>query len=273
MGVQRLRSRYDVRLIALRFLWFLCLAGPSACGPDGAGRPSGATVAASQAAPRAGTPLLSSVVTPAEAPGQWIRPAGDLSSTRYSELEEITAERVGALTVKASFATGNAKGHEAAPLVVGSTMYLVTPYPNVLFAFDLAQPSVPVKWKFSPAPLPASQGVACCDVVNRGAAYADGVVVFNTLDNRTIAVDATTGIQRWATRLGDIRMGETMTMAPLIVKDKVLVGNSGGELGVRGWLTALNLGTGAIVWRAYSTGPDKDVLIGGRFKPFYPTDR
>jgi alcohol dehydrogenase (cytochrome c) len=109
-------------------------------------------------------------------------------------------------------------------------------------------------------------------VVNRGAAFADGKVVFNTLDNQTIAVDADTGKEVWKIKLGDINLGETMTMAPLIVKDKVLVGNSGGEMGVRGWLTALDLKTGKIVWRAYSTGPDKDVLIGMDFKPPYAAD-
>ncbi len=203
----------------------------------------------------------------------WVRPAGDFSSTRYSPLADIDAGSVHALGVTATFETGNARGHEAAPLVVGDTMYVVTPYPNDLFALDLTRPSLPVKWKYSPGTLPAAQGVACCDVVNRGAAYADGLVVFNTLDNRTVAVDARTGRARWITTLGDIRTGETMTMAPLIVKGKVLVGNSGGELGVRGWLTALDLATGAIAWRAWSTGPDHDVLIGSRFKPFYPTDR
>src|SRR5919197_669411 len=96
--------------------------------------------------------------------------------------------------------------------------------------------------------LAAAKGVACCDVVNRGAAYADGRVVFNTLDAYTVAVDARTGRELWKTKLGDITRGETMTMAPLIVRDRVLVGNSGGELGVRGWLTALDLPTGAIAW-------------------------
>src|SRR5206468_598408 len=74
-------------------------------------------------------------------------------------------------------------------------------------------------------------------------------------------------------RLGDINRGETMTMAPLVVKGKVLVGDSGGEMGVRGWLTALDAATGRTVWRAYSTGPDKDVLIGPAFHPFYPQER
>src|SRR5205807_8220834 len=97
--------------------------------------------------------------------------------------------------------------------------------------------------------------------------------IINTLDNHTIALDAATGRELWNTTLGDINKGQTMTMAPFVVKDKVLVGNSGGELGVRGWLTALDLGSGKIVWRADSTGPDADVLLGASFKPFYPMDR
>ena len=86
-----------------------------------------------------------------------------------------------------------------------------------------------MKWKYEPKPEPAAQGVACCDVVNRGAAYSNGRIYFNTLDNNTIAVDAETGKELWRTKLGDINRGETITMAPLVVKDKVLVGNSGGE--------------------------------------------
>ncbi len=152
-------------------------------------------------------------------------------------------------------------------------MFIVTPFPNDVFALDLTRDGAPLKWKYEPKPLAAAQGVACCDVVNRGAAYENGLLVFNTLDNRTIALDATTGKERWVTSLGDINSGQTITMAPLIAKGKVLVGNSGGEMGVRGWLTALDLETGKIAWRGYSTGPDRDVLIGPRFKPFYKADR
>ena len=86
-------------------------------------------------------------------------------------------------------------------------------------------------------------------------------------------MDAATGKEIWKTQVGDIHKGESITMAPLVVKGKVLVGNSGGEFGVRGWLTALDANTGAIAWRAYATGPDADVLIGARFKPFYAGDR
>jgi alcohol dehydrogenase (cytochrome c) len=116
-------------------------------------------------------------------------------------------------------------------------------------------------------------GIACCDIVNRGAAYADGKIIYNTLDAHTVAVDAKTGKEVWRTQVGDINIGETVTMAPLIVKGKVLVGNSGGELGVRGHLTALDVTTGKQVWKAWSTGSDADVLIGPDFKAFYPRDR
>ena len=205
--------------------------------------------------------------------GQWLRAAGDYASTRYSPLAQITAANVRQLRPAWSFSTGGARGHEAAPLVVGDTMYVVTPYPNVVYALDLRAGGGTVRWKYEPKPAAAAQGVACCDVVNRGAAYADGRVVFNTLDAHTIAVDARTGRELWNTKLGEINRGETMTMAPLIVRDRVLVGNSGGELGVRGWLAGLDLATGAVAWRAYSTGPDRDVLIGRAFRPFYAADR
>jgi lanthanide-dependent methanol dehydrogenase len=149
----------------------------------------------------------------------------------------------------------------------------VTPYPNHVFAFDLTRPGANVKWKFDPKTNASAQGVACCDVVNRGAAYADGKLFFNTLDNHTIALDAASGKELWRTKLGEIQLGQTMTMAPLVVKGKVLVGNSGGELGIRGWLTALDAATGKQAWRAYSTGPDSEVLIGASFRPFYAQDR
>ncbi len=208
-----------------------------------------------------------------ENPDEWIRPAKDFASTRYSQLADISTETVKNLGVRVTFSTGLVAGHEAAPLVVDNTMYIVTPWPNYLYALDLTRPGAPTRFVYKPKPLSAAKGVACCDVVNRGASYADGVIFYNTLDNRTLAVDANSGELRWEATLGDINRGETMTMAPLVVKDKVLVGNSGGEFGVRGWITALDRATGRQAWRAYSTGPDKDVLIGPRFKPFYEMDR
>jgi len=200
-------------------------------------------------------------------------PAKNYASTRYSSLAEITPANVASLKVTSTFSTGTIHGHEAAPLVVNNTMYVVTPFPNYVYALDLTQPGAPTKWTYKPNVEQASQGVACCDVVNRGAVYDNGRIFFNTLDNHTIALDANTGKEIWNTKLGEINLGETITMAPLVVKGKVLVGNSGGEMGVRGWITALDAGSGKIAWRAYHTGPDKDVLIGPDFKPFYASDR
>jgi PQQ-dependent dehydrogenase (methanol/ethanol family) len=205
--------------------------------------------------------------------GQWVRPAKNYASTRFSGLSEITTNNVRNLRLAWTFETGVLRGQEAAPLVVNNTMYIVTPFPNYLYALDLTKPGAPMKWVYKPGPIAAAQGVACCDVVNRGAAYADGKIVYNTLDDHTVAVDAATGKELWKTKVGEINLGESLTMAPLIVKNKVLIGNSGGEFGIRGWLTALDLGSGKIVWRAYHTGPDSAVLIGKRFKPFYASDR
>ena len=205
--------------------------------------------------------------------GQWTMPLGDYAATRYSALDRINAGNVGGLRPVFTFDTGIARGHEAAPLVIGSTMYLVTPFPNIVYALDLTRPDHPVKWVFRPRPLQRAQGVACCDVVNRGAAFADGRLFFNTLDGQTIALDAETGREIWRTRLGNINIGETITMAPLVAEGRVLVGSSGGEFGVRGWLAALDAGSGVLLWKAWSTGPDSDVLIGPEFRPFYPADR
>jgi PQQ-dependent dehydrogenase (methanol/ethanol family) len=205
--------------------------------------------------------------------GEWPMAARDYASTRFSPLDQITASNVRNLKVAFTFDTGVDRGQEAAPIVVGNTMYVVAPFPNYLYALDLTRPGAPMKWKFEPNPDAKSQGVACCDLVNRGVAYADGRIFMNTLDGQTIAVDAASGKEAWRTKLGDIRKGETVTMAPLVVKDKVLVGNSGGELGVRGWLVALDTRSGKEAWRAWSTGPDSDVLIGPGFKPFYASDR
>ncbi|HYC33682.1 MAG TPA: PQQ-binding-like beta-propeller repeat protein, partial [Gemmatimonadales bacterium] len=215
------------------------------------------------ASPAVTVPLYATVPadrTPSD-DGQWLMAGRDYANTRFSGLTEITADNVARLRVAWTFSTGVLRGQEAAPIVAGRTMYLVTPYPNLLHALDLERRGE-LRWTYAPRPAPAAQGVACCDVVNRGAAYADGRLFYNTLDNQTVAVDAASGRELWRTKLGDINTGESMTMAPIVVKGKVLVGNSGGEFGVRGWIKGLDAGTGEVSWTAYSTGPDDDVKIG-----------
>jgi len=200
-------------------------------------------------------------------------PGKDYASTRFSGLTQITPSNVQSLGLAFTFSTATTHGYEAPPLVVDGTMYLITPFPNVLYALDLTKPGAPQKWAFKPEPAAASQGVACCGTVNRGAVFSSGKIIFNTLDGQTIAVDAKSGKQVWRTQLGNIQIGETITMAPLVAGGKVLVGNSGGEMGVPGWLAALDESTGKLAWKAYHAGPDKQVLIGPRFRPFYASDR
>ena len=202
--------------------------------------------------------------------GQWTMPGKDYAATRYSGLAQLTPANVARLKPVWNFSTGVLRGHEGQPLVVNNTLYVVTPYPNVLYAFDLSRPDYPLKWKYRPAVDANALGIACCDAINRGVFYADGKLVYNLLDGHTVAVDAATGKELWNVRVGDLSDGETMPMAPLVVRDRVIVGPSGGEFGIHGWTRALDLATGKLAWTAYNEGPDTDMLVRPEsFKPFY----
>src|SRR5436305_10164541 len=199
-------------------------------------------------------------------------PGRNYQATRFSGLDQINTSNAKDLRVAWTFSTGVNRGHEAAPIVVGDTMYVVTPFPNILYALDLKD-NGKLRWTYKPQPASAAQGVACCDTVKRGCVFSNGKLYFNTLDDFTVCVDANTGKEVWKTKVGEINHGESMTMAPLVVKDKVYVGDSGGEFGVRGWLKALDANNGKVVWTAWSTGPDADCLIGSDCKPVYEKER
>ncbi len=234
-------------------------AGAAGTAPQTTGMPSGAP---------------QGLRTIAELPGaEWRQPAGDYGSLRYSTLDTINTSNVKNLHPTTTFSTGIPHGHEGQPLVLNNTMYVVTPFPNNLIAVDLTKPGGAIKWIYEPHPDPRAVGIACCDVVNRGAVFADGKIIYNLLDAHTVAVDAETGKEVWRTKVGNINVGETITGAPLAVKDKVLVGNSGGELGVRGYVAALDVRSGRELWRAFNTGSDADVKLGAGFHPFYAKDR
>jgi PQQ-dependent dehydrogenase (methanol/ethanol family) len=193
-------------------------------------------------------------------PKQWAIPAGDFANTRYSALKQITTENVGKLQVAWTFSTGVLRGHEGNPLVVGDTMYLHTPFPNIVYALDLKNENK-IIWKYEPKQDPNVIPVMCCDTVNRGVAYADGKIFLHQADTTVVALDAKTGKVVWSVKNGDPSKGETGTSAPHVYKDKVIIGISGGEFGVRGSVTAYNMKDGKQVWRGYSMGPDSDVLI------------
>jgi lanthanide-dependent methanol dehydrogenase len=191
---------------------------------------------------------------------QWVMPAGNYANTRYSTLKQITVDNVGKLQVAWTFSTGVLRGHEGAPLVIGDMMYLHGPFPNPVYAINLADDNK-IVWKYEPVQDPNVIPVMCCDTVNRGLSYADGKIFLSQADTMLVALDAKTGKVVWARGNGDPSKGETSTAAPHVIKDKVLVGISGGEFGVRGSITAYDMKTGQQVWRGYSMGPDSDTLI------------
>jgi len=193
----------------------------------------------------------------------WAMPNKNPSSTRYSTLNDINASNVQTLKAAWSFSTGVLRGHEGEPLVIGSTMYLATPFPNIVYALDLSKEGAPVKWKYAPKQDPAVIPIACCDTVNRGVAFADGKIFVNQLDTHTVALDAETGKELWKVKQGDFTQGMTVTSAPMVIKDKVISGISGGEFGVRGFVTANDVNTGKQIWRMYSTGPEAEVGFPG----------
>jgi glucose dehydrogenase len=193
-------------------------------------------------------------------PAQWAIQTGDYANQRFSQLDQINAENVGDLQVAWTFSTGVLRGHEGSPLVVGDTMYVHTPFPNIVYALDLANDGK-IKWKYEPKQDPDVIPVMCCDTVNRGVAYADGKIFLHQADTTVVALDANTGAVAWSVKNGDPAIGETNTATVMPVKDKIIVGISGGEFGVRGSVTAYNIADGSLAWRAYSMGPDSDILF------------
>ncbi len=193
-------------------------------------------------------------------PNQWVMPAGNYANTRYSALDQINKDNVKNLRPVWTFSTGVLRGHEGGPLVIGDTMYISTPYPNDVFALDLNH-NGQILWKYEPKQDPTVIPVMCCDTVNRGVAYGDGKIFLHQADTTLVALDAKTGQVVWSVKDGDPKKGETGTSAPLVVKDKVLVGISGGEFGVQARMTAYNIKDGSLAWKAYSEGPDSETLV------------
>ena len=191
---------------------------------------------------------------------EWVMPTGNYANWRYSELSQITKDNVGDLQVAWTFSTGVLRGHEGGPLIINDVMYVHTPFPNIVYALDLND-NGRVIWKYEPKQDPDTIPVMCCDTVNRGVAYGDGKIILHQADTTVVALDAKTGAEVWKVANGDPKKGETGTSAPMVVKDKVIIGISGGEFGVRGSVTAYNLADGAMAWRAYSMGPDSDILV------------
>jgi len=196
----------------------------------------------------------------AQNPKDWVMPTGDYANTRYSKLNQITAANVGKLQAAWTFSTGVLRGHEGGPLIIGNLMYVHTPFPNKVYALDLSQEQK-IVWAYEPKQDPNVIPVMCCDTVNRGVAYGDGKIFLHQADTTLVALDAKTGKLVWSVKNGDPSKGETGTSSPMVVKDKVIIGISGGEFGVRGSVTAFNVKDGKRAWRGSSMGPDSETLM------------
>jgi PQQ-dependent dehydrogenase (methanol/ethanol family) len=193
-------------------------------------------------------------------PKEWVMATGNYANHRYSQLKQITADNVGKLQVAWTFSTGVLRGHEGGPLIIGDVMYVHGPFPNPVYALDLKNESK-IIWKYEPKQDPNVIPVMCCDTVNRGLAYADGKIFLHQADTTLVALDAKDGKVVWQMKNGDPSKGETGTSAPMVVKDKILIGISGGEFGVHCHVTAYDLKSGRRVWRGFSQGPDDQLLV------------
>jgi quinohemoprotein ethanol dehydrogenase len=189
----------------------------------------------------------------------WLTYGRTYAEQRFAELAQVNDGNIGQLGLVWAVELDTARGQEATPIVVDGIMYTSTAWSKVL-ALDAATGKL--LWQFDPHNEGSKGAHACCDVVNRGVAVWKGRVYVGTIDGRLIALDARTGAKVWEVVTVDQRKPYTITMAPRVVRDKVIIGNSGAELGVRGYVSAYDTTTGRLVWRFYTVpgnpadGPD-----------------
>ncbi|HKW41561.1 MAG TPA: methanol/ethanol family PQQ-dependent dehydrogenase [Gemmatimonadales bacterium] len=219
--------------------------------------------------------MLVAVSAAGQGVGEWTMTGRTYDLQRHSPLTQINKTNVKNLKASWTFSTGVLNGHEGNPLVIGNVMYVHSAFPNIVFALDLAKEGAPMIWKHVPSQPAEAKPIACCDLVNRGLAYHAGTnrLFIELLAGDLLALDAKTGKQVWRVPNADYKTGSTMTNAPIVIKDVVIAGISGGEFGVRGRVTAYDVNTGKELWRGYSTGPDAEVKIVGDANPNYPSMR
>jgi PQQ-dependent dehydrogenase (methanol/ethanol family) len=202
-------------------------------------------------------------------PNNWATPRANEMGQGYSTLAQVNKGNVKNLKAAWTFATGVNRGHEGAPLVIGNMMYVHTAFPNNVYALDLND-NQKIVWQYFPKQDPSVQAVLCCDNVSRGLGFGDGKIYLQQNDGNLVALDAKTGAKQWSVQNTDPKVGATNTNAPHVIKDKILTGCSGAEFGVRCFSAAYNAKDGSLAWKAYSTGPDSEVLIGADFNSANP---
>jgi PQQ-dependent dehydrogenase (methanol/ethanol family) len=186
----------------------------------------------------------------ARSSGAWLTYGHDYTNQRFSPLSQITPGNVAHLVPAFVFQTGVVAAFETTPIVAGGNMYITTAYDHV-FAVDAKTGEQ--AWAYQQK---LNKTIFCCGPVNRGVAIADGTLFLGTLDGKLVALDQATGNVKWSVQAGDNNAGYSLTMAPLVYKDVVIVGGAGGEYGVRGSVTAYHRKDGSLAWRWYSVNPD-----------------
>ena len=170
---------------------------------------------------------------------------------RYSPLTQITDQNVGGLKLAWAFQVGALRSNEASPIVVDGTLYISSSSgPKSVYALDAKTGAI--KWQFQPDIAEDVIPLVCCDLDSRGVSFADGKILFSQLDGFLTALDARTGKLAWKAKVVDYKDGKTNTSPPLIVKDRAIIGFSGGEYGVRGSIQAFDIATGKELWRTYT---------------------
>ena len=181
----------------------------------------------------------------------WAMYGRTYDNTRFSPLKQINDQNVGQLKLVYAFQLGALRSNEATPLVIGDTMYIPSSSgPKSVYALD-ARTGV-IKWQYQPDLPEDFEPYVCCDLDSRGVSYADGKILFGTLDGHLIALDAANGHELWKAQVVDYKQGSVVTSPPLIVKDLAIIGFAGGEYGARGAIQAYDLGTGKQVWKTYT---------------------
>ncbi|HJO03013.1 MAG TPA: PQQ-dependent dehydrogenase, methanol/ethanol family [Acidobacteriota bacterium] len=183
----------------------------------------------------------------ADEPHNWLTYNGDYTSQRHSRLDQITPSNVGELELKWMLQNQVFGAWQSNPIIVDGIMY-VTERPNDVMAVDALTGRVFWVYRYTNA----TNATVCCGANNRGVAVLDDKVFMGTLDAHLIAIDATNGAPLWKTEVGDVDLAYSITMAPLVVKDKVIVGVGGGEFGIRGYIAAYDADTGEEAWRFYT---------------------
>ena len=188
-------------------------------------------------------------------------------------LPEIDANNVGSLKLLFSFGIRQPEGETGSPAVLGDLLFLQSPFPHVIYALDMARPNDPIRWSFAPPARREAAGLDWYGATASGPALAGDRLYFNTFDGHTMALTAADGHKLWDVAVADPAAGETLITRPLVMGGRVFIGNAGDDFGARGWIAALDAETGAVLWKRFNTGPDRDVGIGPHFVPPYQVDR